>query len=158
MQVQLCRQIMRDFWALQVHLRWMNLSRAAESRDSPGDPCKMVEGGYWSHEMISIHNPTKFFRSSHWCRCQKLTKEPGPRPGMTHACASMLFLARGGGIAWGRVQFSDYSWAKCFLKAFKYLGLNCKWICEPGPGPGTIFRLQLGKVFFEGIWIFGAQL
>ncbi len=104
----------------------MNLLRAAESRDSPEDPCKMVEGEYGSHETISVHNPTKFFQSSHRCQCQKLTDKPGPGPGTTHACACMLFLARGGGIARGRVQFSDYSWAKYFLKAFEYLGLNCE--------------------------------
>ncbi len=121
-----------------MHLWWMNLSRAAEGRDSPGDPCKMTERGYGSYETISVYNPMKFFRSFHQCRCQKIAEEPGPDPGTTPACASMLFLARGVGIAQGRVQFSDYSWAKCFLKGFEYLGLNCKWICEPGLGPDTI--------------------
>ncbi len=41
-----------------MQLRWMSLSRAVEGRDIPGDPCKMAEGGYGSHETISVHNRT----------------------------------------------------------------------------------------------------
>ncbi len=40
-----------------MHLRWMNLSRATEGRDTPRDSCKMAEKGYGSHETISVHNP-----------------------------------------------------------------------------------------------------
>ncbi len=74
----------------------MNLSRAIESRDSPRDLCKMAEKGYGSYETISVHNPAKFFQSSHLCRCQKLTKEPGPGSGIIHKNAFILVRARVG--------------------------------------------------------------
>ncbi len=42
----------------------MNLSRAAEGKDSLGDPCKMAKEGYGSHETISVHNPNRYDHES----------------------------------------------------------------------------------------------